>query len=77
MFLPVPLISEHLSETLLAILTEPRPPSLCMIHQPQRPPPSLDLNPSFNLISAVKSHRSGVLKTSSTFGGKNKYTSWL
>lgn len=63
MFFPVPPISTHFSDTLLAVSTEPCPQSLCRTHQPQRPSHSPYFDPSFNLISAVKSHRSGVLKT--------------
>lgn len=60
------------SEILLAILTEPHPPSLCMTHHSKTTQPSY-LNPSIHFTSAVKSHGSGVLKTSSTFGGKQIY----
>lgn len=54
---------QHFSDPLLAIPTEPFPYSLCRTHQPQGPPHSPYLNPSFHLISAVKNHRSRVLKT--------------
>lgn len=59
----LPMFSQHFSDTLLAIPAEPCPHGLCRTHQPEGPSHSLYLDPSFNLISAVKSHRSGVLRT--------------
>lgn len=75
MVFPVPSMLHHLSESLLATSQNL---ALQPLHdKPQRPPQPPYPNPGFNLSSAVKGHRSGVLKSSADFRGKNKYSSWL